>query len=194
MKKIIISGIALMLAVPFLIILFFIFLGSPESEKGPVGQVVPSESQQAFIDAVAPIAQETYREYGVFPSITLSQAILESAWGKSSLAVDGGNLFGIKADSSWQGAVMELPTKEYVNGGIITIIARWRIYTSWQDSVRDHGKFLKQNSRYTLAGVFDAKEYKEQSIALVRAGYATDPSYADLLCELIESYGLQKYD
>lgn len=197
MKKMIIwglGGIVSLLAIPFSIMIFFMFLGNPGSSGGTTGEIVPSETQQAFIDAVAPIAQETYKEYGVFPSITLAQAILESAWGKSGLSIQANNLFGIKADPSWQGEILELPTQEHVNGGIITIIARWRVYETWQGSIKDHGQFLKENSRYTEAGVFNSKSYIEQANTLQMAGYATDPSYAILLCNLIESYGLQKYD
>lgn len=189
-----ICGIASMLAIPFSIMIFFMFLGNPGSSGETTGEVVPSETQQEFIDAVVPIAQETYREYGVFPSITLAQAILESAWGKSGLATQANNLFGIKADPSWQGKVLELPTQEHVDGGIITIIARWRVYPTWQGSIKDHGKFLKENSRYAEAGVFNAKNYIEQASTLQQAGYATDPIYAKQLCSLIECYGLQKFD
>lgn len=164
------------------------------SSNGPSGPVVPSESEQAFIEAVAPIAQETFKEYGVFPSITLAQAILESGWGQSGLATEGNNLFGIKADESWTGPVIEMVTQEFVNGEYITIVARWRVYNKWEQSVLDHGKFLKENSRYEQAGVFKAKDYREQAEAILRAGYATDPNYANKLCSKIESYELNKYD
>lgn len=194
MKKMFIFGIATTLAIPFSIMIFFIFLGNPGSSGETTGEVVPSETQQAFIDAVVPIAQETYKEYGVFPSITLAQAILESTWGKSGLSIQANNLFGIKADPSWQGQVLELPTEEHVDGGIINIIARWRVYPTWQGSIKDHGKFLKENSRYTEAGVFNSKNYIEQASALQQAGYATDTIYAKKLCSVIECYGLQKFD
>lgn len=61
-------------------------------------------------------------------------------------------------------------------------------------SILDHGKFLKENIRYEQAGVFNAKNYKEQAEALLRAGYATDPNYSNKLCSMIESYSLDQYD
>lgn len=198
MKKIITFGMVSFMAIPFFIMSFFMFLGSPasgEQNNTPTtGKVVPSETQQDFINAVAPIAKETFKEYGVFPSITLAQAILESGWGRSGLTKQANNLFGIKADSSWKGQILEMETQEHINGGIITIIARWRVYGTWQDSVMDHGRFLKENSRYAIAGVFQAKSYRDQANSLVTAGYATDPEYAQLLCSLIESYSLQNFD
>ena len=178
----------------FLMMALIMAAGSTTSSSGPTGPVVPSESEKAFIEAVAPIAKETFKEYGVFPSITLAQAILESSWGASGLATEGNNLFGIKADESWTGPVIEMVTQEFVNGGYITIVARWRVYDRWEQSVLDHGKFLKENSRYEQAGVFKAKDYREQAEAILRAGYATDPNYVNKLCSMIESYELNKYD
>lgn len=85
-------------------------------------------------------------------------------------------------------------TQEFVNGQYITVVARWRVYDRWEDSILDHGKFLKENIRYEQAGVFNAKNYKEQAEALLRAGYATDPNYSNKLCSMIESYSLDQYD
>ena len=195
MKKISIGVLIASFFMPiFLMMSMLMAIGNTTTSSGPSGPVVPSESGQAFIEAVAPIAQETFKEYGVFPSITLAQAILESGWGQSALATEGNNLFGIKADESWTGQVIEMETQEFVNGGYITVIARWRVYDKWEQSVLDHGKFLKENSRYEQAGVFKAKDYREQAEAILRAGYATDPNYANKLCSMIESYELNKYD
>ena len=196
MKKI---SIGVLIASFFMLIFLMMSMlmaigGSTTTSAGPSGPVVPSESEQAFIEAVAPIAQETFKEYGIFPSVTLAQAILESSWGQSGLATEGNNLFGIKADESWTGPVIEMVTSEEVNGGYITIVARWRVYDKWEDSVLDHGKFLKENSRYEEAGVFVAKNYREQIEAIKRAGYATDSLYVDKVCSVIESYELHKYD
>lgn len=195
MKKVSIAIFIASFFLPILILLSAVFIiGGNDTSNKRVGPVVPSESQKAFIEALAPVAQESYKEHGVLPSITLAQGIIESAWGKSGLSVEGNNLFGIKADASWTGPIIEMNTQEFVNGGYITIVARWRIYERWEESVLDHGKFLKENIRYEQAGVFNAKNYKEQAEALLRAGYATDPTYDDKLCSMIESYGLDQYD
>lgn len=195
MKKVSIAMFIAFFFIPIIIVLSAILIiGTNVTSNKKAGPVVPSESEKAFIEAMAPVAQESYKEHGVLPSITLAQGIIESAWGKSGLTVQGNNLFGIKADISWTGPVIEMNTQEFVNGQYITVVARWRVYDRWEDSILDHGKFLKENIRYEQAGVFNAKNYKEQAEALLRAGYATDPNYSNKLCSMIESYSLDQYD
>lgn len=195
MKKVSIAMFIASFFIPIIIVLSAILIiGTNVTSNKKAGPVVPSESEKAFIEAMAPVAQESYKEHGVLPSITLAQGIIESAWGKSRLTVQGNNLFGIKADISWTGPVIEMNTQEFVNGQYITVVARWRVYDRWEDSILDHGKFLKENIRYEQAGVFNAKNYKEQAEALLRAGYATDPNYSNKLCSMIESYSLDQYD
>lgn len=195
MKKVSIAMFIASFFIPIIIVLSAILIiGTNVTSNKKAGPVVPSESEKAFIEAMAPVAQESYKEHGVLPSITLAQGIIESAWGKSGLTVQGNNLFGIKADISWTGPVIEMNTQEFVNGQYITVVARWRVYDKWEDSILDHGKFLKENIRYEQAGVFNAKNYKEQAEALLRAGYATDPNYSNKLCSMIESYSLDQYD
>lgn len=195
MKKVSIAMFIASFFIPIIIVLSAILIIETNvTSNKKAGPVVPSESEKAFIEAMAPVAQESYKEHGVLPSITLAQGIIESAWGKSGLTVQGNNLFGIKADISWTGPVIEMNTQEFVNGQYITVVARWRVYDRWEDSILDHGKFLKENIRYEQAGVFNAKNYKEQAEALLRAGYATDPNYSNKLCSMIESYSLDQYD
>lgn len=195
MKKVSIAMFIASFFIPIIIVLSAILIiGNNVTSNKKSGPVVPSESEKAFIEAMAPVAQESYKEHGVLPSITLAQGIIESAWGKSGLTVQGNNLFGIKADISWTGPVIEMNTQEFVNGQYITVVARWRVYDRWEDSILDHGKFLKENIRYEQAGVFNSKNYKEQAEALLRAGYATDPNYSNKLCSMIESYSLDQYD
>ena len=167
-----------------------IFIG----ENSNIDFAVPNEEQRAFILKLVPIAQDNYNDYGIFPSVTIAQAIHESAWGKSDLSVKANNLFGVKADSSWKGQTIDMPTQEHINGSNITVMAKWRKCDSFEDSVKDHGKFLKENPRYEQSGVFKAKDYKEQAYAIRMAGYATDPQYASLICNIIESYSLNIYD
>lgn len=167
-----------------------IFIG----ENSNIDFTVPNEEQRAFILKLVPIAQDNYNDYGIFPSVTIAQAIHESAWGKSDLSVKANNLFGVKADSSWKGQTIDMLTQEHINGSNITVMAKWRKYESFEDSVKDHGKFLKENPRYEQSGVFKAKDYKEQAYAIRMAGYATDPQYASLICNIIESYSLNIYD
>ncbi len=150
-----------------------------------------------FINGISEEAIKNYDEYGILPSITIAQAILESNWGKSELSVKGNNLFGIKADKSWKGQIVKMNTSEYYNKNTT---AGFRMYEDKNQSLEDHGKFLYTNKRYKENGVFDATYYIEQAQALENAGYSTKENkkgekiYADILIDLIRQYNLQLID
>lgn len=154
-------------------------------------------SKTDFINKVEKVAKKSYREYEIFPSITIAQAILESGWGESELTKNSNNLFGIKADSSWKGEYVEAITSENYND---KIKAKFRKYKSLESSIEDHAKFLVENKRYEKSGVFKAKNYKQQAKALQDAGYSTKKNeegelmYANMLIKLIEKYNLQELD
>lgn len=152
-------------------------------------------SQSDFIYSIIAGARESYEKYNIFPSVTIAQAILESGWGKSGLATSANNLFGIKANGSWDGATVNMRTAEYTsNNKKYYINADFRKYSSFSESVVDHGKFLSENSRYDKHGVFTAQTPKAQAEALQRAGYATSPTYAEKIVGVINSYNLTQYD
>lgn len=130
----------------------------------------------------------------VFASVTMAQAILESGWGKSRLAVQAKNLFGVKAHASWTGPTIDMLTVEEVNGVRIEVMATWRVFDSITASVVNHWVFLTENERYRQNGVFSAQNPREQVEALRRAGYATDSSYVDLIMGVIRDNNLDKYD
>lgn len=153
----------------------------------------PSMSQQAFINKVGTLANEVYHEQGgEVPSLTVAQAILESGWGRSGLASKYNNLFGIKA-FDWGGAKVLLPTTEYTSSGVpYHIMSYFRVYPNWKDSIIDHGDFILDNSRYrNMIGV---KSYVTQANDLVVDGYATDPSYAVMLINIVREYNLDRFD
>lgn len=173
-----------------------------ESKEDSINQEVYSNTYMDsekidFIESISDGAISNYNKYGILPSITMAQAILESGWGNSELAVTHNNLFGIKADSRWNGAIATIVTSENYND---STIANFRKYDSINESIEDHGKFLYENSRYVEYGLFDGKNYKEQAQALENAGYSTvknengEPIYADKLIALIEKYNLMQYD
>ena len=155
------------------------------------------EEKLEFIESVSEIAFDNYKNYGVLPSITISQAILESGWGESTLSEEYNNLFGIKADSRWSGKTAELETKENYDD---VIVGAFRAYDSFKSSIRDHGKFLYENERYAKNGLFEGKTYKEQAQALENAGYSTAKDeegnliYADKLIRVIQENNLMLYD
>ena len=150
-----------------------------------------------FIESIEQQAYENYKKYGILPSITIGQAILESGWGKSQLALDHNNLFGIKADNRWSGDIVTMVTKENYSD---VIEASFRKYASKAESIEDHGLFLYENERYTVNGVFAAKDYRSQALALQSAGYSTAKNedgeliYAEKLINIIKNYNLMLYD
>ncbi len=146
-----------------------------------------------FLNTIYPGAIQTFRFSGILPSITASQAILESDWGRSSLAQECHNLFGIKADPGWKGEKKAYITNEYdKEGNLYTVTAFFRKYDSYTDSLKDHGKFFQENKRY--ADVIGILDYREQAQAIQVAGYATDLHYAEKLIRLIEENCLWKWD
>ncbi|ENK0837195.1 glucosaminidase domain-containing protein [Clostridium botulinum] len=159
--------------------------------------IKPDEYKRQFIDELIPISKELYDEYGILPSITIGQAILESDWGRSELSKKGNNLFGIKATPSWQGKVLNMETLENYNDKIKD---NFRYYSSKEDSVKDYANFLVKNKRYRENKVFRATEYKTQAKAIEKAGYSTKKDkdgnllYSSLLGKIIREYNLQLID
>lgn len=155
------------------------------------------DNKKEFILKIFNGAIENYNKYGIVPSITIAQAILESGWGSSELAVNHNNIFGIKADSRWSGAIATISTSENYND---STIANFRKYDSIDESLDDHGKFLSENPRYSEYGLFEKKNYKNQAQALEDAGYSTAKDkngqliYAEKLIGIIEKYNLMQYD
>ena len=149
-----------------------------------------TEYIKRFTNAVIKASKRT----GLFPSLFMAQAILESGNGASSLANKYNNHFGIKASRNWKGKVIDINTREVFDGKEVYIKDGFRWYDNPEDSFKDRVVFLKNNPRYTKYGVFDAKNPEEQADALQRAGYATDPNYSKVLKSLITRYNLKDLD
>jgi lysozyme len=98
--------------------------------------------RKEFINSIKEGALKGYEEYRILPSLTIAQAILESGWGSSGLAIKARNLFGIKAFSNWRGERITLPTTEWYNDKQQIIDADFRAYDSFNDSIEDHNKLL----------------------------------------------------
>lgn len=166
------------------------FAAAASAAPMPTGM---TQAQKDFIAKVGAQASADMKQSGVLASLTLAQAILESNWGASALTVKANALFGIKADSKWSGKTYTIATKECYDGvNFVTVNAKFRAYSSWEQSIADHAAFLTGLSRY--AAVIGERSYKKACAAVHKAGYATDPGYADKLIRLIETYGLTAYD
>lgn len=140
-----------------------------------------SPEQQAFLESIAPWAQQAAQQLGVAPELVSAHAALESGWGQRPLRKANGesshNLFGIKAGGGWNGAVSESATTEYVGGAAIRTRERFRSYPDAGAAFRDYAQMLSENPRYKAAiGVgSDARAFAQ---GLAKGGYATDPAYA----------------
>jgi flagellar protein FlgJ len=142
----------------------------------------PIKSREDFVQKLAPIAEQAAQELGVDPKVLLAQAALETGWGRSVIKHGDGsssfNLFNIKAGKSWQGDQTHVSTLEYRNGIARKEHAGFRAYSSYQESFHDYVNFIKDNPRYhtALQHVGNGERYLHE---LQRAGYATDPGYAN---------------
>lgn len=166
-------------------------LYSGKAKPKYTGMGGPYNSPQEYIQALVPGAQKAYEKYGVYPSVTLGQALGEAGWEMSQpSAYKDNNLFGIKfaGNHSPDLQISEGTAPSDGTGGI------YAHYNSISDSVEDHGYFLRNNKRYAEAGAFEAKNGIDQIKAIASAGYADDPDYFSYISGLIQSNNLQQYD
>lgn len=139
-----------------------------------------------YVNRYSELAVEQMREHRIPASITLAQGLLESGAGMSELARKSNNHFGIKCGSSWNGRTVS--HDDDARGEC------FRAYRNPKDSYEDHSAFLKRGARYAFLFQLDLTDYKGWARGLKKAGYATDPSYANRLITIIEDYELYKYD
>lgn len=150
-----------------------------------IGQVRQNSTYQAYISQYAPVAQDQMNRHGIPASITLAQGLLESGAGTSTLATKANNHFGIKVTSDWTGPYI-LRDDDKPN-------EKFRVYKSAGESYEDHSLFLKR-SRYQSLFSLDRTDYKGWAHGLKKCGYATSPTYAENLINIIELYNLAIYD
>ena len=139
-----------------------------------------------YIDKYSDIAIKEMKRTGVPASITLAQGILESNAGQSVLATKGNNHFGIKCHNDWKGKTMKMDDNAPKEC--------FRVYPNAEASFRDHSDFLRSRDRYKSLFELKQTDYKGWARGLKKAGYATDPGYADKLITLIEDYELYRCD
>ncbi len=153
------------------------------------GHALPIQSAEEFVRRLHPLAVQAARELGVEPKVILAQAALESGWGRSTIKNSNGdntfNLFNIKADKAWQGKQAQVATLEFDQGVAKKVNAGFRSYDSFQESFKDYVDFIKTNPRYgdALKKAGNAEQYMHE---LQRAGYATDPKYANKVMSIYQ--------
>jgi flagellar protein FlgJ len=123
----------------------------------------------------------------------LAQAAHETGWGRKEILHKDGlpsfNLFGIKASGHWNGPTAEITTTEFIGGVARKVTASFRAYSSYAESFADYARLMKNSPRYqavveTTAQTGSARDFAQ---GLQRAGYATDPAYADKLTRIINT-------
>lgn len=144
-------------------------------------------SSKDFVGRVWPYAIEASRATGIAPQFLVAHAALESGWGKGEIRRPDGsssfNLFGVKAGKSWNGPTVDTLTTEYVDGQPQQLVQRFRAYASYDEAFRDYASMLRNNSRFN--GVIGSQDGAQFASGLQRAGYATDPAYAEKLGKII---------
>jgi LysM repeat protein len=148
--------------------------------------VYSQTAKSHYIENFKGLAVAQMKRSGVPASIILGQACLESGYGKSSLAVEGKNHFGIKCHSSWNGEKM------YHDDDLAGEC--FRKYKTDEESFADHSDFLRYNKRYAFLFDLNPADYKSWAHGLKKAGYATNPKYAESLIKVIEDNKLYLYD
>jgi flagellar protein FlgJ len=186
------------------------YLGMPIDARPPVaadrtaaavdavsalGDVDLDGSPEGFLGRLWPAAEQAAEKLAISPEALLAQAALETGWGRHVMRHRNGdsshNLFGIKADSRWDGDRVEVRTLEYRDGVPLKTRANFRAYTSFEQSFSDYVDFVTGNPRYrqALAKTDDPAAYFR---ALQDAGYATDPVYADKVLRVLGSETMRR--
>jgi len=168
-----------------LLTLFFLvlFLSTTNNANGQQSQ---NNNYLSYIETYKNLAIAHQSRYKIPASIKLSQGLLESSAGKSILARDANNHFGIKCGSGWTG--------EQIYADDDKPKECFRKYSTVKDSYEDHSKFLSEKSRYAPLFLLEADDYKSWAEGLKKCGYATDPLYASKLINLIKTYQLYQFD
>ena len=146
-----------------------------------------------YIERYAPLAIAEMHRTGIPASITLAQGIAESSFGNSPLAYEANNHFGVKCQNDWAGASYQQEDDDKNAAGDL-IKSCFRKYETAEQSYRDHSDFLTNRPRYSALFKLNRSDYKGWAMGLKEAGYATLPTYPNILIANIERYELYKYD
>ena len=177
-----------------------------EKDKGLQAKDLAALSNEEVILKVGPLFTADQQKTGVLASLSLAQFIFESGYGKSELAQEANNCFGMKkslsgntwAGSAWDGkSIYTKKTKEQRSWGTETVTAQFRKYACIEDSISDHSAYLtgaKKGSALRYEGLKGCADYRKVAQIVKDGGYATSAAYVDKLCSIIEEWKLTQYD
>jgi flagellar protein FlgJ len=169
---------------------------APAGAAGAAGAPVASSQirQADFVQRHTEAARAAEATTGIPAGFMVAQAAHESGWGRREIKnADGStsfNVFGIKAGGSWKGPVAEVTTTEYEGGVARKVTAKFRAYSSYEESFKDYARLMKDSPRYSqvMASASTGSATPAGfAQGLQRAGYATDPAYADKLTRVINT-------
>ena len=174
--------------------------------KGLQAEDLAAFSNEEVIKNVGPLFTADQKKTGVLASVSLAQFILESGYGKSELAREANNCFGMKkslSGNTWAGSVWDgksiytKKTKEQRSWGTETVTAQFRKYPCVEDSIADHSVYLtgaKKGSALRYEGLKGCTDHRKAAQIIKNGGYATSNTYVDKLCSIIEEWKLTQYD
>lgn len=151
---------------------------------------IPQKGALGFVQEHQAAAKQAEAASGIPASFMLAQAAHETGWGRREIKHSDGssanNFFGIKAGANWKGPTADVLTMEYVNGQARKVVQRFRAYATPAESFADYANLMKNSPRYAnvVKAGNDAQGFAQ---GLQRAGYATDPAYADKLTRMINT-------
>lgn len=175
----------------FLLFSYLVFLLAYWTWPGLVYKRPPQV--QAYVDRFGGTAVLLGEQTGVPPAIILAVGALESGWGRSELATQGKNHFGMKGKGT-AGAKYCSGTQEYVKGKALRVNACFRAYDTEEESFHDFADWLRSEQRYATLFNHSWQDYESWAHGLQEAGYATDPAYARKLIGVVEKYHLHRVD
>ena len=149
-----------------------------------------SNTQATFLELIKPYVISDMANTQILASLTASQAMIESRSGNSGLAVKANNLFGIKG--KYNGQCVNMLTTEYYGGVAHKVMADFRKYPSWRESIADHSALFNKNARYK--NLRNCQDYEEACLYVKLDGYATSPTYASTIINPIKKYKLWMWD
>jgi peptidoglycan hydrolase FlgJ len=185
-------------------------VGNSVGKPAAPSTAIPQTGAAGFVQQHTAAARDAEAATGIPATFMVAQAAHETGWGRKEIRhADGApsfNLFGIKAGAGWKGATADITTTEYVNGQPQKVVAKFRAYGSYAESFADYAKLMKDSPRYRdvvakaqqglpavqLAANAPSTRSSASGAAvfaqgLQKAGYATDPAYADKLTRVINT-------
>ncbi len=178
-----------------------------EDNKGLQASAFKDLTEEEVISKVGSLFSADQKKSGILASVSLAQFILESGYGKSELAQNANNCFGMKAvlsgnswrGSSWDGrSFYKKKTQEQkADGSMMTIVADFRKYGCVEDSIADHSAYLNgamNGAQKRYKGLAGEKDYKKAAQIIKNGGYATSLTYVEKLCDIIQRWNLTRFD